>query len=171
MNDLQEYLKGITDFGFKQVLHENFDTVSFGSQYHEQQFVFWHPRGLLLAFHTYMETCINAGYVYYNWKPNAPLGRDWFDLTSSGGFRNGIWVGDHDCRTGMLPALQAMIDNGEFLPVWEQPHLLLWLLNYSENDNNSLYDSLIAARIRSLPEHVQAAIAVSADRYLKETAQ
>lgn len=168
MSDLQAYLKDITDFGFEQVLHENFSTTPWEQSYNEQQFVFWHPRGLLLAFHTYGEIRINAGNVYYNWKPNPSLGIDYRDLISSGGMQDGIWVGDHDCRSGMLYGLRGMIDNGEFLPVWEQPHILLWLLNYSEHDDDSLYDSRIAARILRLPEHVRAAIAVSADRYLKE---
>jgi hypothetical protein len=155
---VEEYIAAITDFGFTQILCDKFSSEKWG--YEEKYLMFWHPKGLLLAFETFHSRSVNGGKVYYNWKSET---ENRFRYTSSGCYRDGVWVGDHDCREGLIANMTAMDSVGEFLPVWWQsPHL--WLLTYADWDKcretvgYHAHDAITANRISRLPQHVQDAI-------------
>lgn len=159
---LDDYLSVITAFGFVQVLCDEFISEKWGHQ--DKYFIFWHPDGLLLSFDTFMGSSVNGGKVYYNWVP-APDMDNRFRYTSSGHYtHDGVWVGDHDCREGLIANMTAMKSAGSFLSEWaERP--FLWLLSYQDTHklcgdplNRNAHKPKTEERISLLPEDVQRAI-------------
>lgn len=153
-----EHLAVFIDMGFEEVYREDFDG-RYGS---ETFLILWHADGLLAKTESFTwgpkpsDKGRNMAEVYYNYRHTD--GRPDFRLTSSGGMRDGVWVGHHDVGEGMRHKIGALRAEGEFLPVWiERP--FLWLLNYTEKDEPGYdYDAINARKIAALPEHVQTAI-------------
>jgi hypothetical protein len=160
--ETEHYIAAITQFGFSQVLCEEFTSEKWGHR--DKYFIFWHPKGLLLSFDTFMGRGVNGGKVYYNWVP-APDIENRHRYTSSGYYsRDGVWVGDHDCREGLIANMTAMESSGSFLSEWaECPRL--WLLSYADHETccsgpiqTWTSGEKTADRVSKLPEHVQSAI-------------
>lgn len=142
-----EQLDLFGDLGFEEVYRETFD----GHGDDETYVILWHPDGILATCESY-GTHRNSAKVYYNYRH--PDGYPGGHLTSGGGMRDGVWVGNHDAREGVRHNLDAMRAEGEFLPVWvERP--FLWLLNYSESKGDYDYAAINAAKIARLPVDVQ----------------
>lgn len=183
-NDLDRYLRIISEEGFEQVLRLPFVAVGYGGKDARDEvfYVFWHDAdGLLLAFDTYNTTHVNGGNLYYNIRPkpgilprNSSLRHG---ATSSGGWHgqdgdeaNWIWSGNHDCREALRYHLRQLRAHGEFVTPWvDQP--FVWLLHYMDTKDAtgtslpySGYDhkAINKARIALLPAHVQAAITPAA---------
>lgn len=161
---LDDYLAVITEFGFVNVLCDEFISQKWGHR--EKYLIFWHPDGLLLSFDTWGGKSVNGGKVYYNWVP-APDIDNRFRYTSSGHYtRNGVWVGDHDCREGLIANMTAMKSAGAFLSEWEEQPFL-WLLSYQDTDklrgdqpNRNAHKAKTEERILRLPNDVQKAVRV-----------
>ncbi len=162
--DVAEYLRIVSAFGFEQVLCDEFTSEKWGHQ--DKYLILWHPAGLLLAFDTFMGKSVNGGKVYYNWVPSPDV-TNRFRYTSSGHYtHSGVWVGDHDCREGLVSNMTAMMNAGSFLTEWEQQPSL-WLLSYNDRTETNYFSTpkgewpstkITAERISRLPEHVQKAI-------------
>jgi hypothetical protein len=153
---LPEYQQIIAEEGFELVQKMDIPETP------DQFFVYWHPDGILLVFDTYYGDSVNVGKFYYNVKPTDPKAFWSSRVTSSGGFREGVWVGDHDCREALRHNIQKLRENGEFLSIWvECP--FLWLLHYQDTKIPGYdYKAINEARIALLPEHVRKAITPAA---------
>lgn len=139
------------ELGFEEVYREAFT----GSGGDETFVILWHNDGVLATCESYNGTRRNSAKVYYNYRH--PDGYPGFHLTSSGGMRGDVWVGDHDAREGIRHNLDAMRAEGSFVAPWiERP--FLWLLNYSESKGEYDYDAINEAKIARLPQHVRDAI-------------
>lgn len=144
--------------GFRQVLVDQFagrDNIT------ESFALLWHDDGLLATCESYRGEQRNAAKVYYNYRHwNGYPG---WELTSSGGMRGDVWVGDHDAREGIRHNLDAMRAEGEFVSPWVvRP--FLWLLTYADTDVDGYdYAAINADRISRLPADVRAAIGGAAD--------
>ena len=150
-NDLDRYQSIITDYGFELVL----DITFMSRDVEEHFYVYWHPYGLLLHFDTSQGVRVNGGKVQYCWKPTDPDANDWWWLISSGGFRSGVWVGDHDCREALIFHLENLRAKGEFVNPW--PALpWMWLLHHGDTKVEGYdYKAINEERINMLPEYVQ----------------
>lgn len=157
MNGLDRYVRIITDYGF--VLAGDFPFIDrkWGNR-PENLYVYVHLEyGLILCFDTYGE-CeergrhLNGGKVYYNWQPTI---ENYWSCTSSGGFHfdeNDVktWVGDHDCREGLIFNLERLRKNGEFLPQWvENP--FVWFLSHDDTKDEYDYEAINRERISQMP--------------------
>jgi len=102
--------------------NETYDYIDSSNLY-----AFWHPTEFILVeFESYPRHkiedgavvaeyfTINSGSMYYCIKPNGDQ-REFGQLTSSGGFRNGIWSGNHDIREGFRFNLNNLRENGTFV--------------------------------------------------------
>lgn len=158
---VDEYISLITQHGFEQVLCDDFTTELHG--YNDKHYIFWHHKGLLLSFDTFDGRSVNGGKIYYNWAPDP--GVETWNYTSSGFMQDDIWIGDHDCREGIIANLTAMESAGKFLNPWTTQPITLWLLNYADTKEycgshlpTGYYKVKVAERLSRLPEHVKAAI-------------
>lgn len=154
-----ELLALYADLGFEEVYREWFT----GSGGEETYVILWHPDGLLAHAESYNGTSMNSTKVLYNYQ-HKDVYFGW-PLKSSGSYEGDVWIGDHDAREGIRHSLDAMRDEGEFLPVWiKRPWLSL--CNYAES--KSVYgdwredmerrNAITELKISLLPEHVRAAI-------------
>lgn len=156
-NDLDRYEQIIGEYGFRKVLEIPFAT----GERQERFFVWFHaPFGLLLSFDTYQGDHVNGGKVRYNWRPSDEC-QDRWKCTSSGHFRkDGIWVGDHDCREALIFNLERLRKNGTFVSPWvEQP--FMWLLHHGDTKAQD-YDHVAISkeRLGMLPPDVQEVVCV-----------
>lgn len=122
----------------------------------EKHLVLWHPDGILGTVESYQGDMLNIAEVYYNVRPHEEY-LPW-SVTSSGQYRDGVWIGDHDAREGIRFNLAALREHGDFVNPWVFRGWV-WLLNYT--DTNGEYDDYKAineAAIAQLPEHVRSAI-------------
>ena len=148
---LSRYLEIIVGAGFERALELPF-LSSYAS---EKYFIFARRDGLLLSFDTYNGKSVNGGKVYYNWKPEN-FENSHFRLTSSGHLsKDGVWIGDHDCREALLFNMGNLSANGKFVAPWvERP--FLWLLHYQDTKADGYsYDDINNERIAMLPEWVR----------------
>lgn len=74
-----------------------------------------------------------------------------------------LWIGDHDCREGIITTIKAMFENGKFFPVWHDCPMS-WITNYMEHrDGNNSYPftdfyEKTKLRISRMPAAVQSCI-------------
>jgi hypothetical protein len=166
-NEVTKYLEIVQGIGFEVVLKDpclNAEGIT------EHLYILWHDEySILLRFdtHTWADDgswaksgkevpppSVNGGSFYYNIKLNDDC--DW-KVTSSGGFRDGVWVGHHDCREAIKFKISQLAANGTFQKKWvERP--FLWLVAYTETKDKYDYDEINAERIARLPQHVIDAI-------------
>lgn len=164
-NDLDRYVRIITEMGFEQVLRLPFDGKLFDeAPRHEHYFIFAHRQhGLLLAFDTFDSDRVNGGKVYYCWRSKPDLDcASRYGLTSSGHYVNydspdKYWVGDHDCREALRYKMQRLEDHGTFLSPWPSDNnQFLWLLHYMDSKQEGYdYEAINKERIAMLPQWVQ----------------
>lgn len=163
-NDLNRYIRIITEMGFEQVLQLPFAGKLFGDEdyRHEHYFIFAHRQhGLLLAFDTFGGDQVNGGKLYYCWRPKditqyVPY------LLSSGHYCNydspdRYWAGDHDCREAIRYNVANLLQHGTFLSKWPSDNgQFLWLLHYMDTRQEGYdYASITVERIAMLPQWVQ----------------
>jgi hypothetical protein len=161
---LESYMQKAKEVGFEIVLNFPFKSIPYDDNdpvRNEAFYVLWEAkRGILLVFDTYYGNRVNGGNFYYNIKPKDINNFFGSRVTSSGGFRDGIWVGHHDCREGLKFHIQQLEKYGDFVNPWiEQP--FLWLLHYSDTESGyGTYDhrEINQQRINLLPTAVQEAI-------------
>lgn len=156
---LPRYLSVIETAGFEKVLEVPFLDDSRETHYENALLIYARRDGLLLSFDTYFgNKSVNSGYLYYHWKPYQMPSRDnryYSSHTSSGGWHYGIWVGNADCREGLIYHIDRLAANGEFLPKWKEKPFL-WLLHYMDaKQPNYDYKAINAERIAMLPSWVQ----------------
>ena len=158
-NYLDRYQRIITEYGFELALEIPFIAKYDGAE--ERFFVYWHPYGLLLHFDTYEGKRVNGGKVQYCWKPADPDARETWRLTSSGGYYDGVWVGNHDCREALIFNLENLRANGEFVNPW--PRLpFMWLLHHGDIKVEGYdYKAITEERIDMLPEYVREGMGLS----------
>lgn len=164
-NNLDRYIRIVTEMGFEQVLKLPFSGKLFGDDEprNEHHFIFAHRhRGLLLAFDTFGGDRVNGGKVYYCWRPDDGDVSNAYRFTSSGSWcdfdsSNCYWFGDHDCREALRFKLQRLADNGTFLQRWpEDNKRFLWLLHYMDSKQDGYdYKAITEERIAMLPRWVQ----------------
>ena len=156
---LSDYIDCIQQIGFQKVYHKPFSAMHCGEKRDCEHFMFWeNKRGILLHFDTYYGKSINGGKFYYNIKPKDVDNHEWHRHTSSGGLRDGVWAGDHDCREAVKHHIQMLEEYADFLPVWKEDPFL-WLLNWSDSKKEGYdYKAINAERISKLPLHIQKAI-------------
>jgi len=168
-NKVENYLGIVKSIGFEEVLVEPFTTEE---GIDEKLYILWNnDLGILLKFDSYSykddgswaksgkevpEPSVNGGNIYYNVKLK-PRKEVESNCTSSGGYRDGVWVGNHDCREAIKHKIDKLKRNGEFLPKWvERP--FLWLLHHGDTQGEYDYDEINEERISKLPKHVIDAI-------------
>ncbi len=215
-----DYLKVVTEFGFKELLVEDFYSKKHNT--HEKLYVMYHYElGILLKFDTFGGQR-NGGDFYYNWSPNDNEMRH--SLTSSGSFHWGkkhigffepdfsepyvietypedakwdletgyeifkmyqkpieeeqrrlldeakangkrtVWIGNHDCREGLITNIMALKENGTFIPNWIERECTFWLMSFGDweaNEGKQYHDAdnITAERVAKFPEEVQKRIA------------
>jgi hypothetical protein len=116
---------------------------------------FWNPEGILFKLESHRTTRMNTCHAYFNWKPNDE--RSW-PRGLSGGFYDGVFVGDLDAREAFAYRINQMRGDGQFLPVWHK-RPFLWLLSYDDSKVTGYdYNAINAERIAQFPQHVQDAI-------------
>lgn len=146
--------------GFVPILTENFVGRSYSNEPapNETFTILWNAElGILMTAESYMGKDLNSGSIYYNLKRKNEDSTEIWKYTSSGGMRNGIWVGHHDIREGLKAKIEGMKSVAEFLPVWtERP--FLWLMNYMDEKVGDSYKEINEERISRFPEEVQNAI-------------
>jgi hypothetical protein len=160
---LESYMQKVKGVGFEVVLNFPFKSIPYDDNdpiRDETLYVLWESkRGILLVFDTYSGR-VNGGNFYYNIRPKDIDNFFGNRVTSSGGFRDGVWVGQHDCREGLKFHIQQLEEYGDFVTPWiEQP--FLWLLHYSDTKGGyRTYDhkEINQQRINLLPTVVQEAI-------------
>jgi hypothetical protein len=141
-------------FQFEKVLELDFTSHQNDDQ-PNKFFVFWNHRDSLLLCHDTFHCgwALNVGKCYFNWIPNNlsehPSG-------CSGGFHNGIWVGEFDCR--YMDRLKFLYDTGSFVSPWKvRPWL--YLAHHGDklhhSDNAEVLRLINGERLLLLPEHVQ----------------
>ena len=141
-----DYKRNIEEYGFKQVYHEAF----FGRENQPEDFyIYWLERySILLCFDSHYGKR-NGGKFYYNWKPlDAVHG---YEFTSSGGYRDDVWVGNHDCREALRHNIDQLAGNGEFLMQWVETGFL-WLRHHGDPEG---FDR--TERAKHLPESIRRA--------------
>lgn len=150
-NELPRYQSIIEKYGFENVLADHW-LSRWGHD--ETYFTYAHRKGLLLAFDTFNGKSVNGGKVYYNWRPASMEVMS--GATSSGGLtKDGVWVGDHDCREALIHNLTKLDNRGEFVCPWAKRGFL-WLLNFDEPKVEGYdYKAITEARIKRLPQWVQ----------------
>lgn len=170
-NDLDRYIRIITEMGFEQVLGLPFDAPGWGESdpvRHEHLYIFAHRDGLLLSFDTYNEIKVNSGKVYYCWEPNDNI-EEAYRCTSSGGWYSfdpetrpsrhnaDYWAGDHDAREALRHNINKLRAHGTFLPKWPVGNkLFLWLLHYRDTKEDGYdYKAINQKRIAMLPDWVR----------------
>lgn len=165
---VESYVRKIEAFGFTKIFEQAFIRKQFDGM-KDNLFAYWHTAGLLLIFNTYRQKTVNGGKVYYNWLQPEDNG---FKNTSSGSYSRIIgtdeyvWVGDHDCREGLIANMTAMMRTGSFCATWYvQPSLYSLIHHHEWPEHSCLWDdsknsikSIIAHRISQFPQHVQDAI-------------
>lgn len=166
-NELDRYVRIITELGFELVLDVPFDARGWKDDdpvRHEHLYIYAHHDGLLLSFDTYHSVRVNGGKVYYCWKPNPGI-NSW-NYTSSGSMHKNedgsiYWAGNHDCREALRHNLQKLRDNGTFLPQWPiSNRIFLWLLHYQDTkDKDYDHKAITESRIAMLPDWVRLMIA------------
>ena len=74
-----------------------------------------------------------------------------------------VWVGDHDCREGIITKIKLLYENGKFLNKWiECP--FPWITHYGQHKNKSSfgdfseYFQTTRIRLDRLPENVRKCI-------------
>jgi len=175
-NDLERYLRIVTDEGFELLLRDEFECVLDPQQPRQEAFyvLFSRAEGLLMEFNTFGDNHVNGGKFYYNWKPAWDINDRsvlWPQgLLSSGGYQklpdgSYIWAGDHDCREAVRFHLRRLRQHGTFVTPWvKRPYFSL--LNYTERRQSpkqwpasgEYAKSITEARLLRLPEDVQAAL-------------
>lgn len=170
-NTVIDYIRIIKSIGFAQVLKDSFvneDGVT------EHLYVFWNYKySVMIHFDSYTygddgswaksgkevpPPSVNSCKMLYNWIPRDGIKSH--DLTSSGGFNEGIWVGDHDGREAIKHKFNGLLENGEFVTDWiEAP--FLWLLSYMEPKIEGYnYEEITQDRISRLPERIRECILI-----------
>ncbi len=135
--------------GFEEVLRD-----AFAGRYGPDEYVvLWHQDGLLATCESF-DGRLNTAKVLYNYRHDSG-GYPGGGLTSSGGMRGEVWVGDHDAREGIRHNLGRMYAAGRFLDQWvERP--FLWLLTYADSDVEGYdHQAITERRIARLPEQVR----------------
>jgi hypothetical protein len=104
---VEEYIRKITDFGFEQILKEDFQAKGWGDDLTDNSlYIFWHKEySILLKFDTFNGSGVNGGNFYYNWIPNDRGGNA---FTSSGGYET----------LDMKPDFSGELKFEEERPVW-----------------------------------------------------
>lgn len=149
---LEEYIKVIERIGFKKIYEREFE----GTYSKDTLFVYWFKeKSILLKFDSHGGDRINGGNFYYNIKPN-DIGN--FTARSSGGLRDGIWAGSHDCREAIKHHIEMLSEQGTFLTQWvESP--FLWLLHYMDSKVKGYdYKAINKQIIDQFPQEVKDAI-------------
>lgn len=150
-NELPRYQTIIEKYGFEKVLEDHWQST-WGPE--EIYFIYAHRKGLLLAFDTFDGKRVNGGKVYYNWRPAS------LDVmcgaTSSGGMtKDGVWVGDHDCREALIHNLTKLDNRGEFVCPWAKRGFL-WLLHFDDPKTPGYnYQAITSERVSRLPQWVR----------------
>lgn len=154
---LSSYMEIIAAEGFKVVYRANVGCKEEGHE-GDDLIIAWHPDGILLCFDTYRKS-VNGGKFYYNWKrTDGKAAWEYDHVTSSGGMKGDVWVGDHDCREAIRFNISQLRAHGKFLNPWVSKPFL-WLLSYMDTkDKDYDYKAINAKRIALLPDYVQTAI-------------
>lgn len=165
--------------GFRKVFEADIEPRD-GDDAGDKFQMYWSDEGILVMFDTYWGgESMNGGRMYYNWQPNEGVGP--YDYTSSGGYP-GYNDGDEkthcgyrDIREFFRHNLNAMRENGSFLPVWKYSQQL-WAISYGDqrkldkengryNFFGGSYERVILDKLHALPEDVKTAIQVGIDDY------
>lgn len=154
-NDLDRYVRIITELGFEKVLVVPFKSVRYGEdgQFNEELHFWAHRDGILLRFDTYETTRVNASSFYYAWKDNGDK-RDTRVLSSGHWiFPTGLaegdqipddayWYGDHDGREAIRHYTGLLRKHGSFFPVWpkQQHPYYIWCCHHADlKDRSTAY--------------------------------
>ena len=112
--------------------------------------------GLFLYFDTHRGQR-NAAKVYYNWTVNEDVENRW-ELTSSGHFESGVWIGDHDAREAVCFNMDRLRANGTFSKPFPEMNRF-WFNSYWEYprgyDSDFDYEAITEAKIAKLPKQYQ----------------
>jgi hypothetical protein len=157
-NDLDNYIRIISEEGFAEVLRMPFDGKGVGEGCKETFYVFWHTAGLLLSFDTFGGERVNGGHIYFNWRSKTDS--FWPRHGSGSGCKkdHSVFTGHIDCREALRFRLRELREGGEFLSPWiEQP--FLWLLHYADTKAEGYnYGTINADRLALLPPEVRACV-------------
>lgn len=128
-NTLERYLQIIGSIGFEEIFQ-----IDFTNRWESLEHFFIYARrdGLLLKFDTFNSKDVNSGSLYYNWRPHN-FEESWGKHTSSGSYRDGIWVGDHDAREALCYNIDTLAKHGVFVAPWEKC-AFPWLLHYGDHE-------------------------------------
>jgi hypothetical protein len=172
-NDVQKYLRVLSELGLEQVAALPFTPVRGGYEReegykprHETQYIFARRDGLLLMFDTFHETSVNSSKLYYAWQPTSESPHR---VTSSGGWHcptgwtddhkvpaDAVWVGEHDARVGLRHTLSGLQEGGRFISPWPvQNHArFIWCCHYGDLQNLSYGDEGYEPAIKAANQRV-----------------
>lgn len=169
---LSEYVEVIERIGFELVLLDRFADHRDPAVTNSYR-IYYRKPSCLLTFDTYGgEESVNGGKVHYCWRPNDNVD-DWRITSSGHTTKDGIWVGDHDCREAIVHNLTRLEKNGTFVEPWPERQFM-WLINYSESHeihqrlkddwkaSTAECDAVTNGRMGRIPQHVRDALGLDA---------
>lgn len=68
----------------------------------------------------------------------------------------GLWLGEHDCRNGIIQDIESLKRNGKLLSNWIEPYSFLYLAvgsEYTLTDRN--HEEISLKRLKQIPENVK----------------
>ena len=154
---LADYERIIVDIGFQLATTGDFDSYheTTPENVHRETWKLWfEPRRAILLFYDTFLGNLKGGKYYYNWKPVEDI--SWLDrcgCTSSGHTtKDGIWIGDHDCREAIRRNIERMEQFGEFVTPWveRQFHRLCHHMDHRHDKSESFQEC--TARYKQLTE-------------------
>lgn len=159
---VERYRSIIEGAGFELAFEEQFASKwGHGS---DTLFAYARRDGLFLHFDSFGPR-VNSGKLEYNWLPVEPDKVHW-GLTSSGGYREydgepyRLWIGDHDCREGLLHNIAKLADAGKFLSPWHMRPSCFWFTHYMDWEQKDeafevrtkRVEALTAERLARMPD-------------------
>lgn len=114
------------------------------------------------------EPDFNSDYIISNYPKNGKWGDKDIDsiyeqqrLLLNEAYSQGkrsLWVGDHDCREGLLTNITNLMNHGKFITPWKERHLCFWITHYmdwKQNVDDKEYKVKSEQRIAKFPKEVR----------------
>ena len=133
------YIEQIRELGFESILEESFQ----GHYGLDHYYIFWNPKGILLALDSFNSDIVNSSKIYYDWSPR-----------QTGIARPNFPTGTMDAREAIRLKMSEMEKIGVFLNPWKNyPNLILQ--NYRDIRNQISTVQRTEERISKFPIEIR----------------